>query len=236
MIRIAIVEDDISYSCQFQKYIHKYSKESKELFDVSVFSDGNDIVWNYNSNYDIIFMDVQMQKLDGMSAARSIRKVDTNVVIIFITNMAQYAIQGYEVDAMNYILKPVNYFAFSQQLAKAVKQAKARMNFYINILHESSMVRLDVTRISYIESQGHTIIYHTEDGVFSTRDSLKQVEQKLSGRNFSRCNNCYLVNLRHVEKVKDHTIIVLGEELQMSRMKRKSFMTDLAVYVGGAKG
>ena len=152
MIRIAIVEDDISYSCQFQKYIHKYSKESKELFDVSVFSDGNDIVWNYNSNYDIIFMDVQMQKLDGMSAARSIRKVDTNVVIIFITNMAQYAIQGYEVDAMNYILKPVNYFAFSQQLAKAVKQAKARMNFYINILHESSMVRLDVTRISYIES------------------------------------------------------------------------------------
>lgn len=236
MIRIAIVEDDKNYSRQFQEFIKKYIEETGEKFDVSVFEDGNDIAWNYNSNFDVIFMDVQMKKMDGMSAARSIRKVDSNVLLIFITNMAQYAIQGYEVDAMNYVLKPVNYFAFSQQLAKAVKQIKAKADFYISILHESSMVRLDINIISYIESQGHTIIYHTEDGDYATRDTLKNVEQKLEGRNFSRCNNCYLVNLKHVEKVQDGIIVVLGQKLQMSRMKRKGFMADLASYVGGVKG
>lgn len=236
MIRIGIIEDDPQYVEQFTGYIKKYAEESGEKFDIKIFSDGIDLVSDYNASYDILFMDIQMKLLDGMSTAKSIRKMDKDVIIIFVTNLPQFAIQGYEVEAMNYVLKPVNFFAFSQELLHAIKKLKSKTTFYLNIMQESKMIRLDVSRIFYIESQGHTILYHTEDGTFSNRDTLKNQEQKLTGKYFSRCNNCYLVNLRHVEKVDRNTVTVAGVMLQTSRPKRKNFINELAIYVGGEKG
>lgn len=124
MIRVAIVEDEASYMKQFQKYLAQYAKESGEEFDIVTFTDGDEIAGGYKSVYDIILMDVQMRFMDGMSAAEEIRKVDPEVVIIFITNMSQYAIRGYAVDALDYVLKPVSYFAFSQRLDRAIARMK----------------------------------------------------------------------------------------------------------------
>lgn len=232
MIKIAVVEDDPAYRKRLNTFIQDYENETGERFKVTTFLDGLDIVEDCSTSYDIIFMDIQMKHLDGMQAARSTRKYDKNVIIIFITNLAQFAIQGYEVEALDYVLKPVNYFAFSQELQKAVRKVREKSSFYLNIIQESSMIRLDVSKINYVESQGHNIIYHTEEGIFRNRDSLKNVEQKLKGRKFSRCNNCYLVNLAYVEKVDKNIVTVSGEELQISRPKKKGFMEDLAAYVG----
>lgn len=104
--------------------MRQYEKENGEAFDITIYSDGDQIVNKYRSQYDIILMDVEMKFMDGMSAAEEIRKVDTEVVIIFITNMAQYAIRGYAVDALDYVLKPVSYFAFSQRLNRAIGRMK----------------------------------------------------------------------------------------------------------------
>ena len=90
MISIAIVEDEEMYAKQLQQFLHQYEEENKEMFDITVYSDGDQIVNKYKSQYDIILMDVEMKFMDGMSAAEEIRKIDTEVVIIFITNMAQY--------------------------------------------------------------------------------------------------------------------------------------------------
>ena len=126
MINIAIVEDEAMYAKQLQEFLLQYQKENGEVFNITVYSDGDQIVHKYKSQFDIILMDVEMKFMDGMSAAEEIRKVDTEVVIIFITNMAQYAIQGYEVDALDYILKPISYFAFSQRIQRAVGRMKKR--------------------------------------------------------------------------------------------------------------
>ena len=122
MISIAIVGDEEMYAKQLQQFLHQYEEENKEMFDITVYSDGDQIVNKYKSQYDIILMDVEMKFMDGMSAAEEIRKIDTEVVIIFITNMAQYAIRGYAVDALDYVLKPVSYFAFSQRLNRAISR------------------------------------------------------------------------------------------------------------------
>ena len=105
MIRIAIVEDEHAYAMQLQEFLRQYEQDNGEVFEVSVFTDGDQIVHKYKSQFDIILMDVEMKFLDGMSAAEEIRKVDSEVVIIFITNMPQYAIRGYAVDALDYVLK-----------------------------------------------------------------------------------------------------------------------------------
>lgn len=124
MIKIAIVEDEAMYAKQLEEFLRQYEKENGEAFDITIYSDGDQIVNKYRSQYDIILMDVEMKFMDGMSAAEEIRKVDTEVVIIFITNMAQYAIRGYAVDALDYVLKPVSYFAFSQRLSRAIGRMK----------------------------------------------------------------------------------------------------------------
>lgn len=119
MIRLALVEDDELYRSQLREYIDKYSAASGEKFTVTEFSDGDEIALGYKAVYDIILMDIEMKFMDGMMAAEEIRKVDTEVIIIFITNSPQYAIKGYAVDALDYVLKPVSYYAFSQRLGRA---------------------------------------------------------------------------------------------------------------------
>ena len=114
MIRIAIVEDDELYIDQLRQYLKDFQEEIDEIFEVKIYRDGDGITSDYKAQYDLILMDIQMRFVDGMTAAEEIRKMDSEVIIIFITNMAQYAIRGYEVGALDYILKPVTYFAFSQ--------------------------------------------------------------------------------------------------------------------------
>lgn len=95
------------------------------------------------------------------------------------------------------------------------------------------MIRLDADQILYIESRGHTIIYHTEIGEYAERESLKSAEEKLAQRHYYKCNNCYLVNLAHVERVNQLVVTVKGQALQISRARKKSFMEALAAYMGG---
>ena len=178
MIKIAIVEDEALYAQQLQGFLHQYEKENGELFDITVYTDGDQIVHKYQSQYDLILMDVEMKFMDGMSAAEEIRKMDTEVVIIFITNMAQYAIRGYAVDALDYVLKPVSYFAFSQRLNRAIGRMKKREQKVIMVNIKGGAVRVNIANIYYIESQGHTLILHTILGDYETSGTMKEMEEK----------------------------------------------------------
>lgn len=118
MTRIAIVEDEAAVREQLAGYVQRYTRQYGTPFEVTEFADGMEILEDYRPQFDIIFLDVEMKHLDGMETARRIRERDGGVLIVFITNMAQYAIRGYAVGALDYVLKPVPYFAFSQQLQR----------------------------------------------------------------------------------------------------------------------
>lgn len=233
MIRIAVVEDDAGYRSQLRDYLDRYQKECGEELHVEEFSDGLDIAEGYRADYDMILMDIQMKHMNGMQAAQSIRQLDRNVVIIFITNLAQYAVQGYKVEALDYVLKPIQYFAFSQVLQNALKKVHERRTVFLHLMQKGRMVRLDIARIYYIESRGHNVTYHTEDEDYTERKSLKELEQKLPARYYAKCNSCYLVNLAQVERVIKDLVTVGGTDLQISRARRRGFLEALASYVGG---
>lgn len=233
MIRIAIVDDENKNRETLNDFANKYQEEYNENLKITTFPDGSDIVEDYKADYDIIFLDIKMHFMDGMRAAELIRQVDADVIIIFVSNMAQYAIKGYAVQAMNFLLKPVSYFAFSQELHKAVTQIKERKKAYLVIRVNSGMVRLNVDEIQYVESKKHHIIVHTKKDSYSTREAMKNVEQILAQYKFIRCNNSYLINLRYVEGIIQNNVLVGGDELQISRPRKKIFMEALADYVGG---
>ena len=230
MIRIAIVEDEEEYINQFTQYLQEYQKTSNEEIDVAVYCDGDEMTSKYKSQYDIILMDIEMKFINGMTAAEEIRRVDSKVIIIFITYMAQYAIQGYKVGALDYILKPVSYFAFSKHIGDAIARVKKRSSIYITIPIKGGIVRLDISDIYYIESQGHSLIYHTRSGTHISSGTMNAAEEKLSSYGFSRGNKSYLINLAHVDGIQDKSAQVKGELLQLSRPRHNAFLHDLTKY------
>lgn len=233
MTRIAIVEDEAAVREQLAGYVQRYTRQYGTPFEVTEFADGMEILEDYRPQFDIIFLDVEMKHLDGMETARRIRERDGGVLIVFITNMAQYAIRGYAVGALDYVLKPVPYFAFSQQLQKVEAQLRRRTRHYLAVPVEGGLRRLDTSCIYYIESEGHRVHFYTEEGDFAAPGALKALEEKLADRPFARCNSGYLVNLAQVQAVQQNTVEVGPYELQVSRPKRKSFLAALTDYIGG---
>lgn len=118
MFRIAVVEDDAEYIERITRYIERFAQENHLDIQTAAFRDGMEIVMNYHHGWDIIFLDIEMPNLDGFSAAKEIRARDSTVLLIFITNIARYAIHGYEVEALDFILKPVSYEQFYNENAK----------------------------------------------------------------------------------------------------------------------
>ncbi len=236
MIRVGIAEDDAASARLLVDYLHRYEQESGEQFVVSVFSDGAQLVSPYRAGYDILLLDVEMPGLDGMATAERVRALDRDVVIVFVTNMAQYAVKGYEVEALSYLLKPVPYFAFSQQIRRSLERIRSRHPDYLTITVNGDVVRLDTAEILYVESIKHRIVVHATDRVYAFSGALKNLESELADRGFFRSNNCYLVNLRHVTAVGQSTCSLHGgHELVVSRPRKKAFLAALADHVGGSR-
>lgn len=228
-MRIAIVEDQLSYVKVLQGYLERYAKEHNVEIESRLFSNGMEIAEEYQPVWDLILMDIDMPLLDGMSAARTIRKKDDTVLIIFITNMAQYAIAGYEVQALDYVLKPVQYPSFALKLRRAIKILEARPRDSLILAKEGETVKIWVQDLCYVEVFDHKLLYHTLDGEYTAFDTLGNLEKRL-GPGFARCNRSYLVNLRFVNAVQGDTLLIGGHTLKIGRTKKKEFMQQLSEY------
>lgn len=231
MLRIAVVEDDKTYAAQLKEYLVRYGTEKNQKISVALFPDGEDIVTDYSAEFDIILMDVEMTFMDGMTTAERIREKDNEVVIIFITNMPQYAIQGYKVDALDYVLKPISYFAFSQRIDRALTRVKKKEATYITVAQKGGKKKLNVDKICYVEVRAHDLIYHSTKGDIVTKSSMKEAEDTLGGTKFFRCNRCYLVNLEYVEDFRGNDVTVASDVIQVSRARKKAFMDALNDYM-----
>lgn len=235
MIQIAIVEDEAIFAEELTNYLKEYQKTSGEELEIKRYRDGDEITADYKAQFDIILMDIQMKFMDGMSAAEEIRKTDSEVIIIFITNTPQYAIRGYEVGALDYVLKPVSYFAFSQKIGRTIARIKKREHTYITIPVKGGILRLDTSDIYYVESYGHNLVYHSRNGNYISQGTMKDAQEQLEKKSFSRGNKCYLINLEHVEGIQDKCAVVKGEKLQISRPRMNAFMQELTKYWGEMK-
>ena len=231
MIRIAVAEDEKSYRDTLKEYLERYQKESGRGIEVTFYTDGDGLVEEYHMQYDIILMDIQMKFMDGMSAAREIRNKDPEVVIIFITNMDQYATKGYEVEAMDYVLKPVSYFMFCEKIERAVLRMQNRNAQYVLVDIKGGMKKVDLNQVCYLESQGHTLLFHTVTEVISGNGTMKEYEDKLQKYDFIRCNKGYLVNLKFVDGVSEGYVEINHEKLSIGRTRKNAFMEALTNYI-----
>lgn len=237
MPKVIIVEDESKHAQQLESLLHSYTKRHPDcVFDVTHYSSARRFLTEYALDADIIFLDIQMPDIDGMKAAKKIREVDSTVMLIFTTALTQYAIAGYEVQAFDYILKPLKADVFDVKLDRALRVLNySHEEEWIDVSTKTETRRIPVNRITYIEVDNHDILIHTEQEVIRHWGSLKEYEQKLAPLHFARCNSCYLVNMKYVSTIKSDTVLVAKDELTVSRSKRKEFLVAFAKYKGGSQ-
>lgn len=231
MLRVAIVEDDAASIREFKSCFERYSQETGENFLLSEFHDGDAILSKYKAEYDVILMDINMPLLDGMTAAQQIRKVDAAVKIVFVTSMPQFAIQGYKVGALDYILKPVSYPVFSDTIRRAIESAAQEKKKYIVIPVKGGKQKLDVSRLLYAEVVDHDLIFHMKEGDIHGKGTIRQLEEELAGHFFFSCNKGFLINLAHVDALVGNNVFIGGIKVPVSRLRKKELMDRLNQYM-----
>ena len=232
-MKLAVVDDEKKMTELLSDYISRFAEEKQMPVQVSVFHHPNDFLTKYTKDYDLVLMDIEMPGLNGIETARELRKMDARVVLMFITHMAQYAINGYEVEAVDFIVKPVSYPDFAMKLAKALRYVKRNEEKRLVLNTPDSVVHISLGDIYYVEVIRHYLVYHTVSGNYTVRGVLKEMDELLAEYHFVRSNHCYLVNLKYVESITGNLVKVAGDELQISRNKKTEFMMAFTRYVGG---
>ncbi len=234
VITVGIVDDSERDRSVIREYLERYRHEHAVSFLVREYADGAALLESYQADVDILFLDIKMDGIDGMTAAEAIRRVDAKVFLVFVTSTAQYATQGYAVQAQSYLLKPVTYFAFETETNRSIARLRQSERESILVGSGAAIRRVDVSDICYIESNRHRITIHTAGGDIALSGTLKAFESELSDHPFHRANSGYLVNLRHVRAIdNDEVVLADGETLRISRSRKRGLMEALADYIGG---
>ena len=233
MLKVAIVEDDRTNANELIEFLKIYEKDSDEVFDISHFENGLAILGKGKFDYDIVFMDVEMPKMNGMETAKQLRKLDDGFCLIFVTGLIQYAVDGYELNASDFMVKPLKYFPFAQKMSRILKKIYRKKKAEVVLSVTDGKRRVFIHEIRYVEVRGHAVLYHLKDETVQVRDTLINVEKQLSQYGFAKCNSCYLVNLSYVSQIAKNYVIVENDKIQVSRSKHVSFMTDYARFLGG---
>lgn len=237
MLKITILEDQAEQAERLSAMLERYAKEHSgfgytlQHYDQSVM-----LLTEYQCDTDVLFLDIQVPDMLGIEVARRIRAMDDKVMIIFVTMLTQYAIEGYSVGAFDYVLKPVRYDEFAAKLDRACRiLAHNRTALTIDVRTKEDIRRISVDDVTYIEVSNHDVMIHTPQEIYRQWGNLKSFEEMLGGAHFVRCNACYLVNLKYVRGIHGDEVQVYRDNLTISKSKRKDFMAAVARYKGGSR-
>lgn len=236
MFNIAIVEDDRKENQRIKDIVLRYAFENSLDIKVTSFYEGISLLENYNPIYDIIFMDIVMPGMDGYSVCKRIRKVDNKTRLVFLTSMSDYAIKGYDVQAVAFIEKPYTETVLTNRLNKIIRDIKADEGKYLLIKEKTSTYKVDIRDISFVEVNGHMSTFHTTDKDIIERKKISDVYAELKEYDFIQISAAIIVNPIYITSIdeKESTISIDDVVLPMSRSKKKDVINRFNLYL--AKG
>ncbi len=235
MLRIAIVEDEAEMRDILKRYLNHFFSEKKVDISIFEFEDAISFIDKYKCDYNLIFLDINLPHMTGLEAAKKIRELDKTTMLIFVTNLVQFAVNGYQVQAFDYLVKPVNYNNFALTMNRALPSLNSSSESILVVDNKRVMHRILLSKLKYIEVVDHILKFHVDDMVIETYDSLKKYESMLTRYDFFSCNRCYLVNLRFVTSIIKNEVVVGDEKLLISRPKKAEFVQALNRYLGGSQ-
>lgn len=220
-MKVAVCEDEMFWRVQLESMIRRWAEERKIALDLRNFPDGESFWFAYleERDWDMVFLDIEMRRVNGMQLAEKIRREDEDMVIVFTTGYAEYMSRGYDVGAMQYLLKPVEegrLTACLDRVAKRQQEQERKLGF---ITTDQIRISLPPSKIWYVEADGHHCSLYTKQQRYALKMSMTSVLEVLQGEaEFVRCHRSYLVNLRHVRQIRREEITMDDESrLPVSR-------------------
>ena len=227
-MNIAICDDELIQIAQIESLLHSYRNEKRPDLRWSVFQTGFSLLTAIESgqNFDAVFLDIYMQDMNGMDVAKTIRKTNATIKILFLTSSPDFAVESYQVEASDYILKPIAREAFFASLDRLSEKLSIKGDNSLVVRDSSSGVsKIPHTQLAYIEASGRNgIVYRSDHTSIKTTLSFSAVlEQLQEYDNF--IHRSYLVNLNYVYRItKNEVFLTNGTVLPLSRNQQKTVL------------
>lgn len=235
MIKIAVIDDDKNSVENLKNLIEEYTNENDIEILIKCFINGKEFLKVNNSEFSLIFLDIDMPKINGLDVARQMRETNDSSVLIFCTNFEQYAINGYEFDAFGFLIKPVSKPAIVKLLDRVFPKLNSSAEKIVVRTSTGNEV-IETSKIVYVEVQRHILLFHVlcngKMHIIRGRGSMNEVTKSINSENFGRCSVCYLVNLKYVLSIKNN-VVSLPEEnsLSITRSHKKKFVDAFMNYM-----
>lgn len=219
MIRIAICDDEKIFIDSYIKLINNIKKEYKYDIEIYTFESGEDLIKYTVINeiiFDLVFLDIIMEGLSGVETAKKLKQMHQAIQIVFLTSSKEYALDGYEIRVFNYIIKNSDQSEF--KIYEAIKHCYSKSNEYIIIKNRSSIEKIEISKIVYIESDKRKIIVNTVDSKYEIYEKLDNMYEKLEKFDFVKTHRSYIVNIHYIKKIDTKVIITTkGDTILLSR-------------------
>lgn len=230
-MRIAVCDDEELFRIEFKTILDKVLVNSE--YDIDTFSGGSSLYEAFLKNpFDLVFLDIEMPGIDGITLAKRLRAVSENVQIVFLTSHIEYALEGYEVNALRYLVKPVDMNKLSEVLKYI--QDKKNNSRQIMIKQEGEDIVIDISDVIYMESMDKNVRIVTSKSEYITRYNISDYEEELKNSGFLRIHRGYLISLSKVKKIVKNDVVMDGDiSLPVSRSNIKTLKDALYAYVEG---
>lgn len=217
--RIAICDDEQNQIEYITSIVTSWSNHKGHSCEIRTFASAEAFLFEYEEDkaYDILLLDVEMKNMNGIELAKRIRKDNNRAEIIFITSHFEFVGEGYEVDALHYLIKPISVEKFTQVLTKAAEKLSVEPPSVV-ISCEGETVKLYESDILYVESFLHYIVIHTKDNEYKIKENISVFENKVSDV-FYRIHRSYLVSLKYITRISRTSVNIGNTELPLSRGK-----------------
>jgi two-component system response regulator LytT len=235
VLQIAICDDEQFYRRKIEGLLRTYLDGHGLAGEIHVFESGEEFLEQSENRvkFDIVFLDISMEKLDGMQTAARIRSFHSDTYLVFVTAFIDYALEGYKVNAVRYLMKDTLDLALEECMT-AILQKMEVSQVAFSFLEGAR--RLYTDNILYVESRGHKSIFHyMESGmtVYQLYEKLDEVEKRLGSHHFLRIHKSYLVNMKHLCRISNYTAYLdTGEELPVPRLRFRAAKEAFVTYKG----
>ena len=221
-MKIIICDDTPADSGSLRSLVNRFFQEQYCPVQISVYEDGESFLgdFNKNKNADIAFLDIYMPGINGVDVARKIRETDNDMVIVFTTTSLEHGVDGYSVDAFQYLVKPIEYPKVESVLNKCVKQFADSLRF-VEVLSDRMTVRVLLKDILFIEVFGNDCLIHTPAMTIKSRITLDELQKQLDGKVFLRTHRSYVVNMRYIQNIAENDFMLTNGVLVPIRRSDK---------------
>lgn len=233
-LKIAICDDEKLQLNLLEKYCLAWLSENKLHAEITTYSSAEAFLFAYEDDktFDILLLDIQMKELDGISLAKKLRELGDKLSIIFITGVKDFVFEGYHVQAIDYILKPVEQNKLTIALDRAYKSLQ-KPEPYIFLQIDNELIKLNEKDILYIESTGHKSIVYTDNGKYEIKKGISIIEKELKQNFFYKCHRSYIVNIIHISSISKTDVKINAVLIPIARGKWEELNRAFLNYYRG---